>query len=98
LAGLNPKNLSLAAAAVLIVAQSGVSTDEQRNLGIAFAAIGSMTVLMPVLYVLLMPKGAAQHLTIGKTWLIRSNAVIMTALLLLIGGKLTVQALMALAG
>jgi hypothetical protein len=91
LAGLNPKNLSLTVAGVLAIATAGINGSEQAILAIVFIAIGSVTVVLPVLFALMAKQRSARFLSVGKGWLIRNNAVIMAVILLLLGIKLTIN-------
>jgi hypothetical protein len=81
----NPKNLMLTLAAVLTLAQDGIS-DVQIWISLAvFVALASITVVTPVLYYLAAGASAEEKLTTWKSWLITNNATIMVVLFLVLG-------------
>jgi len=88
LSAVNPKNLTLTAAASAGIAQVGLD-DADTLLAVAiFVAIGSSTVAGAVLAFLVAPSRAARSLTSLRTFMTAHNAAIMMVILLLLGVKL----------
>lgn len=85
LAGLNPKNLILAAGAAAGVAQLGISTDDAVVSLVVFVVIGSLTIGGPVLYYLLGGERARGELDGLKEWLAVHNTAVMAVLFLVFG-------------
>jgi hypothetical protein len=88
LSGVNPKNLLLNAAAVQVIAGSGVGGGELVVALVVFLVVASITVAVPVLYYLAGGAGAQKTLDGWKAWLAANNAVVMAVLLLVLGVKL----------
>jgi threonine/homoserine/homoserine lactone efflux protein len=88
LSALNPKNLLLAIAGALAIAQVGISTGEQIGAYVVFVAIASIGVAAPVVLYFALGERSRELLDAMKNWLARNNAVIMAVLLLIIGVKL----------
>ncbi len=88
LAGVNPKNLGLTLAAALTIAQSGLSGSQPWVALAVFVLIGSITVLIPVVYYIAAGDSATQTLDSWKAWLVVNNATVMAVLLLVFGAKL----------
>jgi threonine/homoserine/homoserine lactone efflux protein len=88
LSALNPKNLLLAIAGALAIAQVGISTGEQIGAYVVFVAIASIGVAAPVVLYFALGERSRELLDAMKDWLARNNAVIMAVLLLIIGVKL----------
>ena len=86
--GLNPKNLLLAVAGAVAIAQAGISTGQQVAAYVVFVAIASIGVAAPVVVYFALGEHSRQILEGMKNWLARNNAVIMAVLLLIIGVKL----------
>jgi threonine/homoserine/homoserine lactone efflux protein len=93
LSGLNPKNLLLAVAAAVAIAQTEISGGEQAVAYLVFALIGSVGVAVPVALYFALGESAAKLLQRLKSWMAHSNAVIMSVLLLVIGAKLVGDAI-----
>jgi hypothetical protein len=96
LSALNPKNLTLAAGAGISIAQAGLDTTSAIALIILFVAIGSVSILVPVLYSLFGGEAARARLDSLKTWLGENNATVMSVLLFVIGIVLAAKGLGAL--
>jgi hypothetical protein len=75
LSALNPKNLGLAAAAGLAME-------------ILFVVIASLSIAVPVVYLLVGGAGAMKTLDGWRTWLAANNAAVMAVLFIVIGAKL----------
>jgi threonine/homoserine/homoserine lactone efflux protein len=96
LSGVNPKNLALTIAAAAAIAQSEISPGQEAIVLAIFVAIGSLTILTPlVIYFALGAK--ATHILEGlKAWMAAHNAAIMSVLLLVLGMKLIGDAIAGL--
>lgn len=88
LAGVNPKNLALTAAAALTIAATGLTSGDQGIALAAFILVSSLTVASPVVYYLVMREKADAGLTSLKGWLAANNAAVMAVLLVVFGFKL----------
>ena len=88
LSGVNPKNLLLAVAGAVAIAQAGISTGQQVAAYVVFVAIASIGVAAPLGIYFALGERSRQILETMKNWLARNNAVIMAVLLLVIGVKL----------
>jgi hypothetical protein len=98
LAGLNPKNLALALAAALSIAQAGL-TGAQPWIALAvFVLVASISIAVPVLYYLIAGQSAEKMLNSWKAWLTVNNSTVMFVLLLVLGVKLVGDALGGLFG
>jgi threonine/homoserine/homoserine lactone efflux protein len=98
LAGVNPKNLLLAAGAGASLAQVGVSTTDAIVSLLVFVVVGSITILGPVVYYLLGGDDAKAALDSMKEWLAVHNAAVMAVLFLVFGVKLIADGLPVLGG
>lgn len=85
LAAVNPKNLLVAASAGAVIGRSALSTGEFIAVVVVFSVVAALSVLLPVLTALLLPRIAVKALTGIRGWLTDNNAVIMTVLLTVIG-------------
>ena len=85
LSGVNPKNLLLAIGAAVTIGQAGLGTGQQIGALVVFVALGSVTVVLPVVYSLLGGEGAVARLETAKGWLAANNATVMFVLLLVFG-------------
>lgn len=85
LSGVNPKNLILAAAAALIVAQARLPVADAAIAVLVFVVIGSLSIGVPVLYYRLGGPEARSRLDSAKVWLGANNATVMAVLLLIFG-------------
>jgi hypothetical protein len=88
LAGLNPKNLLLVAAAAAAIAQTGISGGEQAIAYLVFALVGTLGVGTPVGIYFTMGARSEKPLSELKDWMAQYNAVIMAVICLIIGVKL----------
>jgi len=88
LAGVNPKNLGLTLAAAVTIAQAGLPASQSWVALGVFVFIGSITVLVPVVYYIAAGDSATKLLTTWKVWLAQNNATVMTVLFLVFGAKL----------
>ncbi|NRQ33105.1 GAP family protein [Nonomuraea sp. NN258] len=85
LSGLNPKNLALAVAAALVIAESNLTVGGTAAAVLIFVVLGSLTVAGPVLAFLLMRDRIRAPLLSAKDWLVAENATVMFVVLLLLG-------------
>lgn len=93
LAGVNPKNLMLAAAAGAGLAQLGLATGDAVGSLIVFVIVGSLTIAGPVVYYLLGGPAAKARLDDMKNWLALHNNAVMAVLLLVFGVNLIAKGL-----
>jgi len=93
LAGVNPKNLMLAAAAGAGLAQLGLSTTYAIVSLIVFVIVASLTIAGPVAYYLLGGETAKARLDEMKDWLALHNNAVMAVLFLVLGAKLIADGL-----
>ena len=98
LAGVNPKNLLLAAGAAAGLAQLGLSTSDAVVSLIVFVVLGSLTIAVPVVYYLVGGDKAKTELDSIKGWLAAHNAAVMTVLFVVFGVDLIAKGLGLLAG
>ena len=93
LAGVNPKNLMLAAAAGAGLATLGLSTANAIGSLIVFVVVASLTIAGPVVYYLLGGDSAKAKLDEMKNWLALHNNAVMAVLFLVFGAKLIADGL-----
>jgi Sap, sulfolipid-1-addressing protein len=93
LAGVNPKNLMLAAAAGAGLAGLGLSTGDAIGSLIIFVIVGSLTIAAPVVYYLVGGDHAKARLDEIKNWLAVHNDAVMAVLFLVFGAKLIADGL-----
>jgi hypothetical protein len=93
LAGVNPKNLMLAAAAGAGLATLGLSTGTAVGSLIVFVVVASLTIAGPVVYYLLGGESAKAKLDEMKNWLALHNNAVMAVLFLVFGAKLIADGL-----
>ena len=96
LSGLNPKNLALTIAAAAAIAQAGISSGQEAGAMAIFVALGSLTILAPLVIYFALGSRAARILDGIKTWMAAHNAAIMAVLLLVLGFKLIGDAISGL--
>jgi threonine/homoserine/homoserine lactone efflux protein len=96
LSAVNPKNLALGVAAATAIAETGISGGQAAGALAAFVAIGSLTILAPLVIYFALGKRSAAILDGMKAWLAAHNAAIMTVLLLVLGAKLIGDAISGL--
>jgi hypothetical protein len=85
LAGINPKNLILTIGGVVAMTQYDLSTAEQIGALLIFVLIGSISVIVPVVWYLVAPDSAATTLARWRVWLEQNNATVMNVLILIFG-------------
>lgn len=88
LAGVNPKNLVLAASAGATLARLGPETADAVAALMVFVTVGSLTIGGPVVYYLLGGETAKKKLDSAKGWLAVDNDAVMTVLFLAFGVNL----------
>lgn len=93
LSGLNPKNLALTIASAAAIAGAGVSTGAEVGALVVFIFLGSLSILAPLGIYFAMGSRAVTVLGALKNWMARHTAAIMTVLLLVLGAKLTGDAI-----
>ena len=93
LAGVNPKNLMLAAAAGASLAQLGLATADAVGSLVVFVVIAGVTIAGPVAYYLLGGDDAKTRLNGMKDWLALHNDAVMAVLFLVFGAKLIADGL-----
>lgn len=93
LAGVNPKNLMLSAAAGAGLAQLGLSTTDAVVSLIVFVILASLTIAGPVVYYQLGGEPAKARLDKLKDWLAQHNDAVMAVLFLVFGAKLIADGL-----
>jgi hypothetical protein len=84
----NPKNLSLAAGAALVIAQAGVGLAMGAILIALFIFLGALGVGAPLALALFGGERAADTLEGWRSWLAANNAAIMIVLFLILGAVL----------
>lgn len=94
----NPKNLVIAIAAAVSIAQAGLPGGEEAIAYAVFAAVSTVGVAVPVVLYFALGDRAPALLDRLKAWMARNNAVIMAVLLLVIGVKLIGDAIAGLSG
>jgi hypothetical protein len=98
LSGANPKNLLLAVAGAVAIAQTGIPGGQQAIAYLIFAVIGTLGVAIPVGICFALGERSAKLLAGLKDWMSEHNAVIMTVLCLIIAAKLIGDAISGLTG
>jgi hypothetical protein len=96
LAGLNPKNLALTAAAGGGIGQAGLSGPSTALATAVFVVIGSSTVLGPVLFRVLAPRRSEVPLERMRRFMAQHDDAIVITVLLLLGAKLLGNGIAAL--
>jgi hypothetical protein len=90
---LRPKALLLAAAAGLAISGANLPTNENLVLVVLYTAIASCTVVVPIVATILFPRQMRPRLDAAKDWIATHSRVVGGAILILIGGFLTVVGL-----
>lgn len=88
---LNPKNLVLALAGAGAIAQAGLAPGPEAVALIAFVAIGTLGITVPLGLSVALGERAVTLLTGPKEWMERNNPVIVAGLLLIFGAVLIVN-------
>ena len=98
LSALNPKNLGLAIAAGVVIDRAIIAGGNEAALITLFVVLASLTVAVPVFYMLAGGEGARRTLEGWKTWLTANNAAVMAVLFFVIGAKLVGEGLDSILG
>jgi len=85
LGGVRPKSFLLAVAGAAAIAQTGIAGGQQAIAYAVFAVIATIGVAVPVVIYFAMGERSAELLGRLKGWMRRNNAVILAAVLLVIG-------------
>ena len=85
LSGVNPKNLALNLAAASVIATAGQSTGDQAVALLFVVAVGSVSIILPVVIYFAGGDKSTDVLNGWKAWLSEHNAAIMAVLLLVLG-------------
>lgn len=93
LGGVNPKNLALILGGVAAIVEANLNTMDSYITLTIFVLIASLSLAVPLIYVLIAGERARKLLLKLKGWLIKYNAVIMAIVLFLLGLKLAIQAI-----
>ncbi len=88
LSALNPKNLALAAAAGLAIDEAVAVGGNATAIVVLFVVLASLSVAVPVVYVLVGGEDAKSTLDGWRTWLAANSAAVMAILFLVIGAKI----------
>jgi threonine/homoserine/homoserine lactone efflux protein len=92
----NPKNLLLAVAAAVAIAQTGISGGAQAGAYAVFTAVATVGVAAPVVVYFALGDEAKAKLDALRVWMVRNGATIMSVLLVVIGAKLIGDAISGL--
>ncbi len=98
LSAADPKTIALTAAAAASVAQADLSRRDGALAMAVFVAIGSLTVVGPVVVALAAPERAAGPLDATKRFMSEHRAVVMVVVLVLLGARLVGDGLAGLGG
>jgi len=94
----HPKNLPLAVAAAATIDESRLAPAQQAIELLAFVALASTSIAIPVLSFMLLGRAADRQLARVKDWLVARNAVVTAFLLLFFGILLILGAIRILTG
>ena len=98
LSAANPKNLLLVVSAMTGVAVAGLPAGQAAGVLAVFVAVSSVGVILPLAYSLLGGEGVRDSLAGWRTWLVANNAVVVAAVLLVVGVLIVFDSLAALVG
>lgn len=98
LSAFNPKNLGLAVAAGVVMDAAIAAGGDPLALEVGFVVLASLTIAVPVVYLLIGGDGAKRTLDGWRTWLAANNAAVMAVLFIVIGAKLLGSGLDGLLG
>jgi hypothetical protein len=98
LSAVNPKNLTLAIGAALIIGSAGLDAVQAFVTVLVFVAVASLSIAVPVIYYLVGGESAKRTLDGWKSWLTAHNATVMAVLLLVMGVALAGKGIGALLG
>jgi cell division protein FtsW (lipid II flippase) len=96
LAAANPKNLGIALAAAIALAEANVSGGATLAAALGFAGIGTLGVALPLAVSAAVPERSQSALLGLRAWLLENDAVVLTLLGLAIGAKLAYDGFSAL--
>ena len=96
LAAANPKNLAIALAAAIALAEANVSGGATVAAALGFAAIGTLGVAVPLAFSAAVPARSGAALRRFRRWLLDYDAVVLTLVGLAIGAKLAYDGFSAL--
>jgi len=96
-AAVKPKNLLLTIGAATAIAETGAKGVDQLAALIAFAAIGTVGPVFPLVVYLVSGERAEQSLGAMRDWLVRENTTVIVVLCILIAAKLAGDAIGTLA-
>lgn len=85
LSGVNPKNLSLAIGAAIVMGSAALDLPALVVAVVVFVLLASASIIVPVVYALTGGESAASTLDSWRVWLTEHNATVMTVLLVVIG-------------
>ena len=85
LSAVNPKNLTLAIGAALVIAGAGPDALGAITALLVFVVLASISIIVPVVYYLVGGEPAKHTLDGWKAWLELNNATVMAVLLLILG-------------
>ena len=88
LSALNPKNLALAIAAGVVIDGAVQAGGNAVAMILVFVVLASISIAVPVVYLLVGGEAAKRTLEGWRTWLAANNAALMAVLLVVIGAKL----------
>ncbi len=97
LSGLNPKNFSLTLTASLAISQAALNGVESAISLVAFIAIASASVAIPVLLYFAVGARSEEVLNRWKSWLTENNAMVLFGLFLILGVALIPKGVAGLA-
>jgi hypothetical protein len=98
LSAANPKNLLLVVSAMTGVAVAGLPAGQAAGVLAVFVVVSSVGVILPLAYSLLGGEGVRDSLAGWRTWLVANNAVVVAAVLLVLGVLIVFDSLAALVG
>ena len=98
LSAANPKNLLLVVSAMTGVVVAGLPAGQAAGVLAVFVAVSSVGVVLPLAYSLLGGEGVRDSLAGWRTWLVANNAVVVAAVLLVLGVFIVFDSLAALVG
>ena len=98
LSAVNPKNLGLAVAAGVVINEAVAAGGELLAMEIVFVVLASLSIAVPVVYLLVGGEGAKRTLEGWRSWLAANNAAVMAVLFIVIGAKLVGSGLDAFLG
>jgi hypothetical protein len=98
LSAVNPKNLGLAIAAGVVIDGAVAAGGHVAAMIVLFVILASLSIAVPVVYMLVGGDAARRTLDGWKTWLAANNAAVMAVLFIVIGAKLVGSGLDAILG